>query len=62
LTKHVEKGEHVWECDGCDELLKSGTSEWLEAKAALDGAGWRTEKVADEWLHLCPNCRKKSSK
>lgn len=47
----------VIECDSCDELFSGDVGEefeivWAEAKRE----GWRTRKIANEWLHGCPRC------
>jgi len=43
------------ECDCCEEVHEGADGEefaavWSDAKRD----GWRTKKVADEWLHGCP--------
>lgn len=45
------------ECDSCEEIFDGAEGEefktvWNLAKAD----GWRTRKIADEWLHGCPKC------
>ncbi len=45
------------ECDSCPETFAGEMNEeftivWESAKRE----GWRTRKIADEWLHGCPNC------
>ncbi len=50
-------GEIAFECDACDETLEPGESEWNDAMGAFRRDGWRSEKVGDEWTHLCPNCQ-----
>lgn len=50
-------GKILIECDSCNEVFDGETGEefaavWSRAKRD----GWRTKKVADEWLHGCPKC------
>lgn len=45
------------ECDSCDAVFCGGDHEefkvvWADAKKE----GWRTKKIANEWLHGCPRC------
>lgn len=45
------------ECDSCPEIYEGEedtefTAVWAEAKRE----GWRTRKIANEWLHGCPRC------
>lgn len=48
-------GKVVVECDSCNETFESEVGEefaemWSRAKRD----GWRTRKIAGEWLHGCP--------
>lgn len=52
-----QHGEIVFECDACDETLETGESEWADAHSQFRRDGWKSEKVGDEWVHTCPNCR-----
>lgn len=52
---HHQKGLIQIECDSCDQVTESDEGEefpefWARAKRG----GWRTRKIADEWLHGCP--------
>lgn len=49
-------GEIVFECDSCDEVWESGTSEFNEAWAEAKSMGWRAKKVGNVWVHACPDC------
>ena len=45
------------ECDSCSEVYEGDegvefTDVWADAKSE----GWRTRKIAGEWLHGCPKC------
>lgn len=44
-------GKILIECDSCAEVFEGENAE-PEAKRE----GWRTRKIADEWLHGCPKC------
>jgi len=46
----------VVECDTCDETITSNSNEeWTEFWARAKEEGWRSRKVADEWMHGCSN-------
>lgn len=52
-----QHGHIVIECDSCNETFEGDQDEefdvvWMSVKRA----GWRTRKIADEWLHGCPKC------
>jgi hypothetical protein len=47
----------VFECDGCPDVLETGEVEFPDAMAEFRRDGWKAEKIGDEWIHLCPNCR-----
>jgi hypothetical protein len=53
-------GEITYECDGCDETLATGESEFSDALSTFRRDGWKAEKVGTEWTHLCPKCREGS--
>jgi hypothetical protein len=45
------------ECDSCDEVFEGAEREefadvWMAAKRD----GWKTKKIAGEWLHGCARC------
>lgn len=52
-----QHGEIVFECDGCDETIETGESEWADARAEFRRNDWRAEKVGNDWTHLCPDCQ-----
>ncbi|MBS0369024.1 MAG: hypothetical protein JSS57_07485 [Proteobacteria bacterium] len=42
-------------CDSCDETFEGERGEEFDSVwPAAKRAGWRTRKIADEWLHGCP--------
>jgi uncharacterized C2H2 Zn-finger protein len=52
-----QSGKILIECDSCNEVFEGEPDEefaavWNTAKRY----GWRTRKIADEWLHGCPKC------
>jgi hypothetical protein len=51
-----EKGEIIWCCDGCGEVLDTGTGNWDAARNVMKREGWRAKSVGDVWTHLCRNC------
>jgi hypothetical protein len=44
------------ECDSCDEVLDTETKDFEEARNVMRREGWKVRKIAEEWLHGCPNC------
>lgn len=45
------------ECDSCAEVFEGDDGdEFNETWGAAKRDGWRTRKIADEWLHGCPKC------
>ena len=51
-----QHGHIVIECDSCDEVFDSGTDDFAEAWSAAKRDGWKTRKIANEWLHGCQKC------
>lgn len=51
-----QHGKIVIECDSCDEVFSSDSADFNETWNEAKRDGWRTRKVADEWLHGCPKC------
>jgi hypothetical protein len=48
-------GKIVFVCDTCDTRFEGASGETFEAvweQAKIEG--WRTRKIAGEWLHGCP--------
>lgn len=50
-------GKILIECDSCSDVFSGDDGDefavvWAEAKRD----GWRTKKIADEWVHGCPKC------
>lgn len=52
-----QRGRILIECDSCAEVFEGEEGEefngvWSDAKRQ----GWRTRKIAEQWLHGCPKC------
>lgn len=45
------------ECDSCDEVFEGREGEeFAVVWAAAKRDGWRTRRIAEEWVHGCPSC------
>jgi hypothetical protein len=52
-----QKGQIVIECDSCNEVFDGRPHEDFSAVwSAAKEEGWTARKIADEWLHGCPDC------
>lgn len=51
-----QHGKIVIECDSCSETFDGDSDEWETVWPAAKREGWRTRKIANEWLHGCPKC------
>jgi rubredoxin len=51
-----QHGKIIFECDSCDETFDAETGDFNDAWAAAKRDGWRSRKIASEWLHGCPKC------
>jgi rubredoxin len=48
----------VIECDACDATFEGNEGdEWKSVWPAAKREGWRSTKIADEWVHTCPKCK-----
>lgn len=47
----------TFECDGCGDEFESSTDVWSDALAEFKRHGGCARKEADEWVHLCPECK-----
>ena len=52
-----QKGDVVFECDGCGEVLETGQADFGAALSLLRRDGWRAVKAGDDWEHYCLACR-----
>lgn len=56
MTTDNQHGKIIIECDTCDETITSNSGEdWVDFWARAKNEGWRSRKVAGEWLHGCSN-------
>ena len=47
----------VIECDSCNEVFEGEEhEEFTDVWARAKRDGWRTRKIAGEWLHGCQRC------
>lgn len=53
-----QKGDIVFECDACSEVLETSTSNFESALSVLRRSGWKAHKSGEEWKHLCHACVK----
>ena len=51
-----QHGKILVECDSCDQVLDTETSDFDEARELMKREGWRIRKIAEVWLHGCPKC------
>lgn len=50
-------GKILIECDSCDEVFEGDEgAEWSVVWPEAQRDGWRSRKIANEWLHGCPKC------
>jgi hypothetical protein len=49
-------GGIVFECDSCQEVLKTGTCVFDDARAMMQHREWKAQKIGDVWIRACPNC------
>jgi hypothetical protein len=54
-----QAGKFEFECDGCSNVLATGTGDFTAAKELHDAEGWRVRQIAGEWEHFCPRCSKR---
>lgn len=51
-----QKGNIVFECDGCGEVLETETANFDAARNMMKREGWRAECVKNIWSHYCSGC------
>jgi hypothetical protein len=49
-------GKIVFECDSCQEILKTETRVFDDARAIMQSKEWKAQKIGDVWIHACPEC------
>jgi hypothetical protein len=52
-----QRGNIIFECDGCADVLDPETRDFDAAIAHLRGENWRAVKVGDVWNHYCSGCK-----
>lgn len=46
------------ECEGCGDVFSGEPhEEWSTVWPAAQREGWKSNKIAGEWLHACPKCK-----
>lgn len=55
-----QKGDVIFMCDECGEVMDSGTSDFDSALNLLKRERWQIKKIEGEWEHRCPNCKSDS--
>lgn len=50
-------GSVVFECDCCPETFDSETDDFSDAWCKARAEGWKSLKVADQWLHSCGSAK-----
>ena len=51
-----QHGDIVIECDSCDEILETETSDFGSALNLMKREGWRARKIGEDWCHFCSKC------
>lgn len=51
-----QHGKILIECDSCPEVFDGDSDEFADVWSAAKREGWRTAKIAGEWMHGCPKC------
>jgi len=52
-----QHGDVIFECEGCSDVLETGTGNFDSALNLLRREGWRAVKFGDDWQHYCPRCK-----
>jgi hypothetical protein len=53
-----QHGKIVFECDSCNEVLETETSDFVEALTILKREEWDARKIGAQWIHTCPECKR----
>lgn len=56
MSMTQEKDGITFECDGCNDLLHTGTSNFDAARNLLRRERWHPVKAGDSWEHFCSDC------
>ena len=52
-----QKGDVVFECDGCAEIFDTQTGSFEAALNRMRREGWRAFKTGEDWFHYCSRCK-----
>ena len=55
-----QRGDVVFECDGCGEVLETATSNFDSALNMMRREGWRAVCAGNVWSHFCASCGRKA--
>ena len=56
MSIQYEYGKPTPTCDCCGTQLPP-EDEFMDAVAAKKAEGWKSKKVAGEWMDFCPDCQ-----
>lgn len=48
-------------CDECYEVAETQCQNFSGALAKVKSRGWAVRKDGEDWLHVCPDCRKEAT-
>ena len=51
-----QHGKIIFECDSFSETFDAEVADFNEAWNAAKRDGWRSRKIANEWIHGCSKC------
>ena len=53
----VQKGKHVFQCDGpgCSEVIETNEDDFKEALKTMRTEGWLARRRDEKWEHFCSN-------
>jgi len=52
-----QKGNIIFECDGCADVLETETGDFDSAMNLFRREGWKARKIGEDWMHLCRKCQ-----
>jgi len=55
-----QRGDLIFECDACGDVLETETSNFDSAMNAMRREGWKSMKIKDVWVHNCSSCGRKT--
>lgn len=57
MTTERQHGKIIFSCDECGEVLDTPHSDFGQALSHMKHEGWKPERAAGTWRHLCPDCQ-----